>query len=183
MQALVFPALPAGETTPVTAIQAEEFPSDLPLATVAWRSWLSIKPAVMAWLWYLNALYWVGLFYLPRAEALWVVLAYFAVGPLVVVMVRSQRGLTRLAGLIHLPWVPLIVYLGLRLYTDLLGPALLAADDPWYYYWLQVVFFSTVICVVLDVVDVVRWLAGERYVLGTPAAAARGASGLAAQEL
>lgn len=158
---------------------AETFPAELSHGQVAWRSWRSIKPTVMVWLWYLNALYWVGFIYLPRPEALWVITAYLAVGPMVFVLIVLQRGLTRLSGLIHLPWVPLTVYLILRLYTDSLGPALSTSDGTFYMVWLHVLLASTVICLVLDVVDVIRWFAGERYVLGTPAAAACGASRLA----
>ena len=157
------------------------FDSSLPLGTVALRSWKSMKTPVMVWLWYLNALYWVGFLYLPRPEAVWALAAYFAVGPLIAAMIISQRGLTRLAGLIHLPWVPLTAYLGLRLFTDLLGAPLAAADDAVYYFWMQLVFWSTLACISLDAIDVVRWLRGERYVLGTPAAAERGASKLAPQ--
>lgn len=166
----------------MTAEPRETFPPALPLATVAWRSWRSIKQPVMIWLWYLNVLYWIGLFYLPRPEALWAVVAYLAVGPFIFVMIRVQRGLTRLSGLIHLPWVPLSVYLGLRLFTDALGPALSDSDGRFYFYWLHALFLSTIICLVLDAVDVIRWLTGERYVLGTAAAAARGASKLAPWE-
>jgi len=155
------------------------FPAELPLGSAAWRSWRSIKPSTMVWLWYLNALYWVGFFYLPRPEAFWVVIAYLAVGPMVFMLITLQRGLTRLSGLIHLPWIPLATFLTLRLYTDAIGPALSTADGALYTAWLHVLLASTVVCLVLDVVDVIRWLAGERYVLGTPAAADCGASRLA----
>jgi len=157
----------------------EQLDPSLPLRTVALRSWWSMKTWVMVWLWYLNVLYWVGFFYLARPEAFWAIMAYLAVGPFVIALVSRQRGLTRLTGLIHLPWVPLLVYLWLRLFTDGLGPAPTPAGDPLYYFWIQLVFWSTLVCVALDIVDVMRWLAGERYVLGSPAAAAAGASKLA----
>jgi hypothetical protein len=137
----------------------------------------------MAWLWYLNLLYWGAFAWLPRPEAVWTLVAYLAVGPLIVVMIRAQRGLTRLAGLIHLPWVPLTLYLGLRLFTDILGPGLSPATDGLFHGWLLLLFCSTLVCLALDAADVVRWLAGERYVLGTPAAAAAGASKLAPEGL
>lgn len=157
------------------------FAPSIPLGTAIFRSWKSIKTPVMVWLWYLNALYWVGFAYLAREEAFWVIVSYFAVAPIVTVIAITQRGLTRLSGLIHLPWVPLIVYLGLRLFTDELGPPLTAAEDGFYYWWLQVTLWSTVICVALDIMDVFRWFAGQRYVLGTPQAADAGASKLAQQ--
>jgi hypothetical protein len=155
------------------------FDPSLPLGTVAFRSWRSIKAPVMAWLWYLNVLYWIGFLHLGRDEAFWAVISYFAVGPLIALMVVTQRGLTRLSGLIHLPWVPFAIYLGLRLFTDRLGPPLSPADGLFYYAWLQVVFWSTCLCLLLDAVDVLRWIRGERYVLGSPEAASRGASRLA----
>lgn len=158
---------------------AAEFDPALPLGTVAQRSWRAIKTPVMVWLWTLNVLYWMALFYWPRAEAMWALVAYLAVGPMIAAMIACQRGLTRLSGLIHLPWVPFSVYLGLRLYSDALGPALSPASDPVYFAWVQVLFVATLLCLLLDAVDVLRWLSGERYVLGTPAAAAAGASKLA----
>lgn len=149
------------------------------VASRAFHSWLSMKTGVMVWLWYLNVLYWVAFFQSGRPEAFWAAISYVAVGPILVAMVWWQRGLTRLTGLIHLPWVPFTGYLGLRLFTDALGPASSMADGRFYYLWLHAVFWSTLICVGFDVIDVIRWLAGERYVLGSPAAHAAGASKLA----
>jgi len=154
----------------------ETFDPSLPTAVVAFRSWRSMKTWVMAWLWYLNVVYWGAFLFLDRPEAWWALAAYLAVGPFIVAMVRTQRGLTRLSGLIHLPWVPFAVYLGLRLFTGTLGAPVAAADSALYYGWLQILFWSTIICLGFDAVDVARWLRGERYVIGTPAAYAAGAS-------
>jgi len=143
------------------------------------HSWLSMKTGVMAWLWYLNVLYWIAFFQLDRPEAFWAAISYLAVAPILLGMVSWQRGLTRLTGLIHLPWVPLTVYLGLRLLTDVLGPAASMADGAFYFLWLHAVFWSTLICVGFDAIDVIRWLSGERHVFGSPAAYAAGASKLA----
>ena len=155
------------------------FDSNISTGRAALQSWLSMKNWVMAWLWYLNALYWVGLLFLDRAEAKWALVSYVAIGPIIAIMVVSQRGLTRLSGLIHIPWLVFTVYLGLRLYTEALGPRVnFATEGIFYGIWLSVVFWSTLICVVLDMADIVRWLKGERYVLGTPAAYAAGASKL-----
>lgn len=144
--------------------------STLPLHKAVLTSWLSMKTAVMIWLWYLNVLYWVGFYYMPRPEAVWSAIAYLAIGPLIFVMVTRQRGLTRLTGLIHLPWLAFAVYLGLRLFTDLLGTRVSLQRDGVYYIWLQAVFWSTSVCLCLDGIDVIRWLQGERYVLGSTAA-------------
>lgn len=154
---------------------ADAFDPDWPVGRVAWRSWLSMKPWVMVWLWYLNVLFWVAFYFLPAPEAVWALVAYFAVGPFVLGMVVWQRGLTRLSGLIHLPWMPFVIWLGWRLYTNGVG---LGPDDGPYELWLHLLLISTTVCLVVDAIDVVRWWAGERYVLGTPAAAAAGASRL-----
>ncbi len=153
------------------------------VASRAFHSWLSMKTGVMIWLWYLNVLYWVAFFQSGHPEAFWAAISYVAVGPILVPMVWWQRGLTRLTGLIHLPWVPFTGYLGLRLFTDVLGPASSMADGAFFHLWLHGLFWSTLICVGFDVIDVIRWLAGERYVLGSPAAYAAGASKLARREL
>ena len=159
---------------------ATTFDPTIPTRTAALQSWLSMKTWVMVWLWYLNVLYWVGFAFLPQSEAHWALVSYAAIAPIVMVMMTRQRGLTRLSGLIHLPWLAFTVYLGLRLFSDVLGPAVSAEQQGVaYLVWLQVVFWSTGVCVVLDVVDVVRWFRGERYVLGTPAAHGVGASKLA----
>jgi hypothetical protein len=162
-------------------LPADRFPPTLTTGQAAFRSWRSMKTWVMAWLWYLNAIYWVAFAHLDRAEAFWAAMAYLAVGPIIAIMLVTQRGLTRLSGLIHLPWMPFLVYLGLRLFTDLLGPAVSTADGVFYHAWLHGLFWSTAACLAMDVVDVARWLRGERYVLGTPAAYRAGASKLTAE--
>lgn len=155
------------------------FDSSISTGKAALHSWLSIKNWVMVWLWYLNVLYWLGFFFLPYAEAIWALASYAAIGPIVTFIITKQRGLTRLSGLIHVPWLVFTIYLGLRLYSEVLGPAITAeAGESFYAIWLHAVFWSTLLCVVLDIVDVTRWFSGERYVLGTPAAHAAGVSKL-----
>jgi len=155
------------------------FDPALPLGVSAFRSWRAMKPWVMAWLWYLNVIYWIGFLHLDRPEGRWAVAAYLAVGPVIALMLVVQRGLTRLSGLIHLPWAVFVAWLGLRLHTEALGPSVSFADGWLLLAWLHLLFWSTLICLAFDAVDVARWLAGERYVIGTPAAHAAGASKLA----
>lgn len=155
------------------------FGSSIPTGQAAMQSWLAIKNRVMIWLWYLNILYWLGFFFLPHAEAFWALISYAAIGPIVGAMIIKQRGLSRLSGLIHIPWLIFSIYLGLRLYSGALGPAVTAnAEEPLYVVWLYVVFWSTFVCILLDIFDVGRWFAGEKYILGTPAAHSAGASKL-----
>ena len=159
----------------------DSFDASIPLGTVIFRSWASMKNGVMAWLVYLNALYLAGFFFLDHAEAVWALISYASIGPIIVVMFVSQRGLTRLAGLIHIPWLCYLIYLALRLFTDSAGAS--SPTGGLFDYWIQMVFWSTLVCVAFDIWDVYRWtFKHERYVLGTPAAAAADASKLARQE-
>ena len=161
----------------------DAFDPSIPLGTAVFRSWSSMKNPVMAWLIYLNILYLFGFFFLDHDEAMWALVSYVAIGPLIVVMFISQRGLTRLTGLIHLPWLAYVVYLAIRLFTDWAGAAVDTGDGTFFFYWIQLVFWSTAICVAFDMWDVYRWtFKRERFVLGTPAAAASNASKLARQD-
>ncbi len=128
-----------------------------------------MKTWMMVYLWALNAVYWPAFGRLDQPESQWAAISYIAIAPNLVVMLPLQRGLTRLTGLIHIPWLIYVIWLGLRLFTDLAGSA---ANSP----WLQVVFWSTLACVLYDITDVVKWFQGHRYRYGTPVAVTAGAS-------
>lgn len=141
------------------------------------RSWLAMKTWVKVWLFYLNAVFLAALALVDRPLGRWALVAYLASGPLLLAMMVRQRGLTRLLGLAHLlPWIPLTVYLSGRLACDWFGPRLRFAADPWAAGYAALLLASVTICLAFDAADVVRWLRGERYVLGSPEAVRRGAS-------
>lgn len=142
-----------------------------------WRSWLSMKPWVKTWLFFLNGVFLAGLLFPAQPLTLWVLAAYLASGPLLAGIMIWQGGLTRLLGLAHLiPWTPLAVYLALRLTGDAVGPRVGLETHGNLYWWVLVLLATLAVCLVFDVYDVVRWIRGERFVLGTPEAARRGAS-------
>lgn len=142
------------------------------------RSWLAMKPWVKAWLFFLNGVFLAALaFRDPLAR--WTLAAYLASGPLLLAMMLAQRGLTRLLGLAHLiPWLPLLAYTSLRLSGDAAGPRITPGGDPALFAWALVLGAATAVCLAFDAFDVVRWIRGERFVLGTPEAARAGASRL-----
>jgi hypothetical protein len=152
-------------------------------AEPAWRSvarsWLSMKTWVKAWLVFLNVVFLCApAFDDPLAE--WSLLAYAGAGLLIVPGALALRGLSRILGVAHLvPWLPLLAYLELRLTTDLAGVRIDAANDPALFAWALVLWITLVVCLAFDVVDVVRWLRGERYILGSEEAVAKGASSAA----
>ena len=91
-------------------------------------------------------------------------------------------GLNRLLGIGHLiPWLPLLTYIDLRLIGDIAGPRIDAVSQPAMFAWALLLGVTLTICLAFDAWDVVRWLRGERYVLGSDQAYRAGASNLSAR--
>lgn len=133
------------------------------------RSWMALKTWVKIWLVFLNAVFLVVLEFTPDPVADWTIFAYAASAPLLLALAVDQRGLTRLLGIAHLvTWVPLVVYLLLRLTGDLAGPLITPATRPALFSYVLVLLATLVVCLALDAYDVVRWMRGERLVIGSP---------------
>lgn len=147
-------------------------------------SWLSMKPWVKNWLFFLNTVFIVAFAFPEDPAAKWILLAYVASGPLLALFMIKQRGLTRLLGIAHLvPWVPLMIYIVLRLTSDVAGPIVSFAAAPLFAGYLYLLLACLVVCLSLDAWDMVRYLRGERYVLGSPEAVRVGASRLSPERL
>lgn len=136
-----------------------------------------MKTWVKIWLFFLNLVLLGSLAFLYDPIGRAAALAYVAAVFILMSIVVAQRGLTRLCGLGHLiAWVPLMAYLFLRLGSEAAGPQLTFSSDPRLFAY-AVVFVSAIgLCLVMDVIDVLRWIRGERYVLGTEEAFRAGAS-------
>ncbi len=109
-----------------------------------WRLWLLVLVAF-------NAL--VPMFFLPRLEAL-VTLGALAVSMSLMTLLTHWTGFSRLLGLGHVAWVPLLIFLWTRL-----GSA--PVDEP-FGLWIRGLIALNAISLVIDASDVIRWLAGER---------------------
>jgi hypothetical protein len=111
----------------------------------------------MPWrLWVLLLVAFNGLgpmFFLPRLAAL-VTLGALAVSMTLMTFLTHWTGFSRLLGLGHVAWVPLVLFLWTRL-----GSA--PADEP-FGLWIRGVIALNAISLVIDASDVIRWLAGER---------------------
>lgn len=137
------------------------------------RSWLSMKPLVLAWLFLFNAVMLASVFQLQTTEGRMIVAAYVASGPWLAVIAIAQRGLTRLLGLAHLiPFLPLLAFMTSR-GAGLGGQPAMNLT----LFWLTLVALAA--CLALDARDVWRWFAGETFRLGSYNAAKKAASGLA----
>ena len=91
--------------------------------------------------------------YFQQSEARIVLLTFFA-GILLMVIITGASGFTRLLGLGHIFWVPLVLFLVSRLGS-------IPATDA-YGIWIRPVIAVNTISLVLDAIDVVRFARGER---------------------
>jgi hypothetical protein len=107
------------------------------------RLWLMLLMAVNLF---------VPALYLQRSEARIVLLTFLA-SFLLMVLITRVSGFTRLLGLGHVLWVPLVPFLLSRLDQIVVGDA--------YGVWIGSVIALNSISLVLDSVDVVRFARGE----------------------
>lgn len=116
----------------------------------------------MAWPWRL----WVGLLaflnliaplaFLDRPDAHWT-LAAMAAAAVSMMALAQVQGFTRLLGLGHIWWAPLIWYLVDR--GALSDPGL---NREWFVLWRDAVVSANALSLVIDAGDVGRFLAGDR---------------------
>ena len=95
----------------------------------------------------------IPLFFLDRLEAQ-VVLAAIVASMMLMTFITGLTGFTRLLGLGHIFWVPLLYFRWMSL--DQI-PA-----DGVFGLWVRALMVINAISLVIDVVDVFRYLAGER---------------------
>ncbi|MCH6580486.1 MAG: hypothetical protein IH802_09015 [Nitrospinae bacterium] len=95
----------------------------------------------------------IPLFFLDRLEAQ-VVLAAIIASMAFMTLITATTGFSRLLGLGHIFWIPLVLFLVSRLDS-------IPATDA-YGIWIRSVIALNTISLVLDAVDVVRFARGER---------------------
>jgi len=95
----------------------------------------------------------IPLFFLERLEAQ-VVLAAIMASMLLMTLITSTTGFSRLLGLGHIFWIPLLYFLGTHL--DQIPP------NDGFGVWVRSLMVINATSLVLDGVDVFRYLAGER---------------------
>ncbi len=121
-----------------------EFNRGLLQMPVFWQLWMMLLLTV-------NLV--IPLFFLKRIEARYVIgcpllsMVLFSV-------LTAQFGFTRILGLGHLPWVPLLIYLWKRLeqfpWSTILGK------------WMRALILLDAMSLLIDAIDVVRYVLGER---------------------
>ena len=109
---------------------------------------------LVAWVGWLAAVNLASLAFLSEAEARWT-LAAFGAGFVGMSLLYQVNGYNRLLGLPHVVfWTPLVIYLYRRL-TNLVGPRLFER-------WIRVLLATIGLSLVIDYVDVIRYLMGDR---------------------
>ena len=69
-------------------------------------------------------------------------------------LLTGLTGFTRLLGIGHVFWIPMIIWLWIRLDQ-------IPSDDA-FGVWIRVLIALNTVCLLIDAVDLVRYLAGER---------------------
>ncbi len=95
----------------------------------------------------------VPFFFIHRLEAQ-VVLATFIVGLVIMSVIFSVKGFVRLLGIGHIGWLPLVFWLWTRLDH--------APADSIFGYWLMAVVVLNSLSLIIDTIDVFRYVKGER---------------------
>lgn len=109
---------------------------------------------LVSWIGWLALVNLSAIFFFAEIEARWV-LAAFGASALTMFGLYELVGYARLLGLAHvLFWTPLVIYLYRRL-SNLVGPPLLER-------WLRLLLATNGLSLVIDYVDVLRYLLGER---------------------
>ena len=111
---------------------------------VHWQLWMMLLVSV-------NLL--IPLFSLKRTEARYTLLA-MVLSMVLFSLLTAQFGFTRILGVGHLPWVPLLIYLWKRLKQVPAGN--------FYGVWMRSLMGLNLISLVIDSVDVTRYLLGKR---------------------
>ena len=93
------------------------------------------------------------LFFLNRVEAQ-VVLAAMMIGAMLMALLTARFGFSRILGLGHILWIPLLGWLTFRLGQN-------PADDA-FGLWIRGVMVVNTLSLVLDAIDVIRYVAGDR---------------------
>jgi len=93
------------------------------------------------------------LFFLERVEAQ-VVIAVMVASMMLLTALTSITGFTRLLGLGHILWIPMLYWLWTRLDQ-------IPADEV-FGVWIRMLMSLNAVSLVIDAIDVTRYLAGER---------------------
>ena len=94
-----------------------------------------------------------SIFFLPRTEA-WVVLGTGLLAATIMTALHTKLGYVRLVGIGHFVWFPMLIWLGFRL--DNIPEGTLFKG------WILTLIAMDTVSLLLDTIDLIRYLRGER---------------------
>ena len=118
------------------------------------KGMMSMPMPWLVWLGLLLAVNVVGPIYFFEALEAKVVLVAFLASAGLMTAIFAAKGFVRLLGIGHIFWVPMVPWLWIRL--DQVGPG-----EP-IGYWITAVIILDSISLIIDGIDVLRYLKGER---------------------
>ena len=130
--------------TPKTMRAFIKFNKGMMRMPIHWQLWIKLLVTF-------NLL--IPLFFLDRLEAQ-VVIGAIVASMILMTVLTAISGFTRLLGLGHIFWVPLLYFLWMRLEQN-------PADD-FFGIWMRGLMLLNAVSLIIDTVDVGRYLAGDR---------------------
>jgi hypothetical protein len=94
-----------------------------------------------------------SIFFLPRTEA-WVVLGTGLLAATLMTALHAKLGYVRLVGVGHFVWIPMLIWLAFRLET--------IREDTFFRGWILSLMAMDTVSLVLDIMDLIRYLRGDR---------------------
>jgi hypothetical protein len=114
---------------------------------------LRFRPVPRLWCAWLVGVNVACLYFIVHIEAQ-VALAVTAIAVAGQTLIYQRIGFTRILGSTHVLWIPMFAWMTTRIETIMTEPAL--AD------WLVLLFATNMVSMVVDAIDAVRFLRGER---------------------
>ena len=114
---------------------------------------LRFRPVPRLWCVWLVAVNLACLYFITHIEAQ-VVLAVTTIVVVGQTLIYKSIGFTRILGSTHALWIPMFAWMATRIGTIMSEPALAN--------WLVLLFVTNMVSIVVDTIDAVRFLRGER---------------------
>jgi hypothetical protein len=114
---------------------------------------LRFRPVPRLWCAWLVGVNLACLYFITHIEAQ-VVLAVTAIAVVAQTLIYQRIGFTRILGSTHILWIPMFAWMGTRIDTIM--------DEPALANWLVLLFATNMVSLVVDTIDAVRFLRGER---------------------
>jgi hypothetical protein len=116
-------------------------------------TFLRFRPVPRLWCVWLVGVNVACLWFITQIEAQ-VVLAVTAIAVAGQTLIYQRIGFTRILGTTHILWLPMFAWMATRIDTIM--------GDPGLANWLVLLFATNMVSIVVDTIDAVRFLRGER---------------------